>query len=369
MTAPAPTLRPGQRGPEVVALQQALSSVGFLVTPDGSYGPRTAEAVRALQRSQALAQDGIYGPKTADALRRLTSTPPTPQAPPKLAGGLWVDTLPKQLAGAARGILDWDTWARALLATGCTDFALAAFGGPSALYDSAFWDGKSFSLAVQALRHHGGADIKVGALVWLERSTYRQGARIWAREWAEASAQGYPLDYLELDAEGGWSFATRAQAEELAATLEPIPLRVTAIPHNGRSIKPSESHLLRAIIHAQGEVAFAPQIYTAYLADKEWTHAPAFRPGRFQDLCAAHYLPMIRQTHPEARIHYGTALYGQDHPAPWPTGVVALQTALDAAVSDVALWHPYDSPAPLRFWSSKAIGTDTLAWMRRVLGA
>jgi hypothetical protein len=49
--------------------------------------------------------------------------------------------------------------------------------------------------------------------------------------------------------------------------------------------------------------------------------------------------------------------------------VVALQTALDAAVSDVALWHPDGSPAPLSFWSSKAMGTDTAAWLRRVLGA
>lgn len=368
MTAPAPTLRPGQRGPEVVALQQALSSVGYLVAPDGSYGPRTSEAVRALQRSQALAQDGVYGPRTADALRRLTSAPPTPQAPPKITGGLWVDTLPKQMPGAQRGILDWDTWARALLATGCTDFSIAAFGGPSALYDSAFWDGRTFALAVQALKHHGGAGIQVGALVWLESKTYRQAARIWAREWADAQAQGYGLDYIELDAEGGWGTATRQQAEELVSMLD-MTLRMTAIPHNGRSLKPSESHLLRAITDAQGEVAFAPQVYTAYIASKEWTHAEAFRPGRFQDLCAAHYIPALLQAHPQARIHYGTALYGQDHPAPWPSGVVALQTALDAALSDVVLWHPEDTPAPFRFWSSKAIGTDALAWLRRILAA
>jgi hypothetical protein len=74
-TAPPPpaptltTLRPGDRGLQVVALQQRLQGLGFwLGAADGTYGPLTSHAVVAFQKANGLARDGIVGSATARAL-------------------------------------------------------------------------------------------------------------------------------------------------------------------------------------------------------------------------------------------------------------------------------------------------------------
>lgn len=55
---------PYLRGPEVVALQQALQQQGFNLIADGIYGPGTAMAVEAFQRRHGLITDGIAGRQT-----------------------------------------------------------------------------------------------------------------------------------------------------------------------------------------------------------------------------------------------------------------------------------------------------------------
>ncbi|MBZ5586646.1 MAG: peptidoglycan-binding protein [Acidobacteriia bacterium] len=63
------TLKQGDRGAPVIALQNALAARGF--NPggvDGDYGPATAAAVRAFQRSAGLTPDGAVGSATAAAL-------------------------------------------------------------------------------------------------------------------------------------------------------------------------------------------------------------------------------------------------------------------------------------------------------------
>jgi len=63
------TLRPGDKGAEVLALQQRLRSLGYwLGTPDGTYGGLTVQAVMAFQKVEGLERDGIVGPGTAAAL-------------------------------------------------------------------------------------------------------------------------------------------------------------------------------------------------------------------------------------------------------------------------------------------------------------
>jgi hypothetical protein len=65
-------LRTGDRGPDVEQLQVDLLDAGFtLGAVDGLYGPRTAAAVRDLQRSAGLQQDGMFGPRSAEALAAL----------------------------------------------------------------------------------------------------------------------------------------------------------------------------------------------------------------------------------------------------------------------------------------------------------
>ncbi len=63
------TLRPGATGPEVLALQQALRSLGYwLGTPDGTYGGLTVQAVMAFQKVEGMERDGIAGAATVAAL-------------------------------------------------------------------------------------------------------------------------------------------------------------------------------------------------------------------------------------------------------------------------------------------------------------
>ncbi|WP_300007564.1 L,D-transpeptidase family protein [Pseudonocardia sp.] len=69
---PAPAaslLRRGDSGPEVLALQERLDSLGYwLGEPDGAFGTLTEQAVYALQGAAALSRDGIVGPATSAAL-------------------------------------------------------------------------------------------------------------------------------------------------------------------------------------------------------------------------------------------------------------------------------------------------------------
>src|SRR5579875_3050149 len=67
MTQPA-TLRPGDHGAAVTALQQRLAVNGQRTTIDGWYGHATESAVRAFQRAHNLVADGIAGPRTCAAL-------------------------------------------------------------------------------------------------------------------------------------------------------------------------------------------------------------------------------------------------------------------------------------------------------------
>jgi putative chitinase len=60
------TLRKGSTGPEVVRLQRLL----HVKPADGDFGPKTAAAVRAFQKSHGLVADGVVGPATWAALEQ-----------------------------------------------------------------------------------------------------------------------------------------------------------------------------------------------------------------------------------------------------------------------------------------------------------
>ncbi len=66
---PASVLRSGASGPEVLALEQRLSALGYWVDDiDGNFGSGTHHAVVALQKAAGLSRDGIVGPNTRAAL-------------------------------------------------------------------------------------------------------------------------------------------------------------------------------------------------------------------------------------------------------------------------------------------------------------
>jgi general secretion pathway protein A len=66
-------LRSGNRGSEVMALQEELQEAGFFRgSPDGVFGPGTGRAVRALQRRHGVEEDGVVGIETRLILSRIS---------------------------------------------------------------------------------------------------------------------------------------------------------------------------------------------------------------------------------------------------------------------------------------------------------
>jgi len=65
---PWPVVRRGAQGHPVRTLQHLLRGRGESVSVDGSFGPRTEAAVRAVQQARRLSVDGIVGPQTWQAL-------------------------------------------------------------------------------------------------------------------------------------------------------------------------------------------------------------------------------------------------------------------------------------------------------------
>lgn len=66
------TLRSGDRGPRVKALQTLLTQAGFKTSTDGSYGATTAKVVRRFQRAARLRATGVADTKTIAALKGAT---------------------------------------------------------------------------------------------------------------------------------------------------------------------------------------------------------------------------------------------------------------------------------------------------------
>ena len=64
ITLPDESLNINDRGPEVVKLQEALSSHGFPLKADGKFGINTEETVMAFQEANRLKADGIVGKNT-----------------------------------------------------------------------------------------------------------------------------------------------------------------------------------------------------------------------------------------------------------------------------------------------------------------
>jgi len=61
---PFTTALAGQYRADVRAWQAQMNKIGYSVAADGHYGPRSADAARALQRDKGLAVDGVVGART-----------------------------------------------------------------------------------------------------------------------------------------------------------------------------------------------------------------------------------------------------------------------------------------------------------------
>ena len=68
---PEQTMKPGDRGPAVIALRDRLVAMGYLGrSASGTYDDRLQAAIRAFQREHGLETDGIAGPSTIGSLNR-----------------------------------------------------------------------------------------------------------------------------------------------------------------------------------------------------------------------------------------------------------------------------------------------------------
>ncbi|HEV8694527.1 MAG TPA: peptidoglycan-binding domain-containing protein, partial [Lysobacter sp.] len=82
-------LQLGEKGPEVVRLQETLHRLGYKdaegkpLVADGNFGDRTKQALQAFQREHGLQGLGVDGPKTQAALKhaeeQLLTSPKHPQ--------------------------------------------------------------------------------------------------------------------------------------------------------------------------------------------------------------------------------------------------------------------------------------------------
>lgn len=62
-------LQSGDKGDDVLALQEHLNALGYLNgTPDGAFGGLTQQAVYAVQKTAGLDRDGVAGPATLQAI-------------------------------------------------------------------------------------------------------------------------------------------------------------------------------------------------------------------------------------------------------------------------------------------------------------
>ena len=83
---PAPTytrtLKKGDKGDAVMALQEKLIALGYLSgKADGIFGSDTRDAIKAFQRNEGMDDDGVAGPSTLAALNAVVIAPSDPSQP------------------------------------------------------------------------------------------------------------------------------------------------------------------------------------------------------------------------------------------------------------------------------------------------
>jgi peptidoglycan hydrolase-like protein with peptidoglycan-binding domain len=90
----SPALRQGEKGEPVAIVQRALVDLGYLMpittkktgSPDGIYGPETAQVVLQFQKKHGLSPDGITGKQTLSKLDELLPAPPISNLPYQVPG-------------------------------------------------------------------------------------------------------------------------------------------------------------------------------------------------------------------------------------------------------------------------------------------
>lgn len=93
----APSTRSGAHGNDVKAVQTLLRNAGYKVAVDGSFGPKTVASVKAFQKKKGISADGVVGPITWGSMIGSTGSAPTP--PKGGDGKITYSKCTKQVAG------------------------------------------------------------------------------------------------------------------------------------------------------------------------------------------------------------------------------------------------------------------------------
>jgi hypothetical protein len=194
-----------------------------------------------------------------------------------------------------------------------------------------------------------------GLLVDALRALQAQGLQtritVWATsnpaKWAEQEAWlgrvlemcavgGVERPWLDLDAESSWrGVQTLASIEAFAARWK---LRVSAnyVP----SLRLS-GHIT-VLLTAPWVDELIPQAYSQWNPSATWTHDKLIRPRTFQRHAIGQLEVIQAKRAQDASVRCGLMAAFQQHPAPHPQGLDALDAALDEArklgVPEVALW-------------------------------
>lgn len=193
-------------------------------------------------------------------------------------------------------------------------------------------------LLVDALRELQARGIQTRLTVWATSDLVRwaEQAAWLARVFEACAVGGVERPGLDLDAEGGWRSA--ATLEQIGAFVGRWRLEVSA------NYVPSlalPSRVVR-LACAPWVDELIPQSYSQLNPKAKWTHDDLIRPRVFQAHALDQLAPIQAKRSAPARVRVGIMAAFQNHPAPHPTGLDALNAALDEArlrgVSKAAVW-------------------------------
>lgn len=111
------TVRLGDSGDTVQAVQLVLRSYGYSITVDGQFGPVTLDRVMRWQRSNGLVVDGIVGPQTLASLGLSGSPASAPTLPSPVSNAPKAPSVPTYNGGATGA----DQWHNLALNVGWTE--------------------------------------------------------------------------------------------------------------------------------------------------------------------------------------------------------------------------------------------------------
>lgn len=194
------------------------------------------------------------------------------------------------------------------------------------------------ALLVDALRELQARGVQTRLTVWAtsDAAKWSEQAAWLGRVFEACAVGGVERPGLDLDAEGGWRSA--ATLEQIGAFAGRWRLEVSAnyVP----SLKlPS---YVAALLHAPWVDELIPQAYSQWNPKAKWTHDDLIRPRTFQAHALDQLAPIQAKRSTPARVRVGIMAAFQNHPAPHPRGLDALDAALDEArargVSEVAVW-------------------------------